>query len=74
MRAIKWEIRFHSDITISFHENDLYSYQTELGVSALSASDGRSLTTEGFKLKTPNLVSISIGVGKVDKIDTNFNH
>lgn len=63
-----------TNTTIIFHENDLYYYQTELGVSALSASVGGTLTTEGFKLKTPGLVSISVGIGKVDKIDTDFNN
>lgn len=57
-----------------FHENDLYYYQTEFGITVLSASIGGSLTSSGFKLKTPGLVGISAGIGKVEKIDSNFNN
>lgn len=60
--------------TLIFHENDLYYYQTEFGITVLSASIGGSLTTNGFKLKTPGLIAVSIGIGKVDKIDSNFNN
>lgn len=60
--------------TLIFYENDLYYYQTEVGITVLSASIGGSLTASGFKLKTPGLVGISAGIGKVEKIDSNFNN
>ena len=60
--------------TLIFYENDLYYYQTEVGITVLSASIGGSLTASGFKLKTPGLVGISASIGKVEKIDSNFNN
>lgn len=60
--------------TLIFYENDLYYYQTEFGITVLSASIGGVLSETGFKLKTPGLIGISVGLGKVDKIDTNYNN
>ncbi|WP_413517641.1 hypothetical protein [Carnobacterium maltaromaticum] len=60
--------------TLIFYENDLYYYQTEFGIIVLSASIGGVLSETGFKLKTPGLIGISVGLGKVDKIDTNYSN